>query len=412
MDRRQLVAARSRAEPRLRRCAFRLHRRSRLTIRGNGKQERLTRDVIVDNQFVKIERIDLIHVRVPLIEPFRISSGAVAEKDGIVVRVRSDGLTGYGESSPMAGTFYSSDTPESCWRELCESVVPAAFEKNSLTALELPGSNFARAGVETALWDLEAQRQGLPLYKLLGGTRARIQSGLAVGLYDTPADMLRVIERYLADGYRRVKIKIEPGRDVALVRAVRDRFGEVPLFVDANGAYGLEHVGVFRELDEYGLMMFEQPFPGPMLQETAELQRQVRTPVCLDESLESVEHLERAVALGAVRIVNIKIQRVGGLAAAVRMYELCRRHSLPVWVGTMPELGIGCAQGAALASLDACTLPTDVEASLRWFTDDIIEPLLKVRDGCIDLPGRAGLGYTVDESKLELYKMNERTFRA
>jgi o-succinylbenzoate synthase len=360
---------------------------------------------------VRIERVDLIHVRVPLVEPFRISSGAVAEKDGIVVRVRSDGLTGYGESSPMAGSFYSSDTPESCWRELCENVAPAVVGKD-VAAVDLPGSNFAKAGLETALWDLEAQRQGLPLYKLLGGTRRAVESGLAVGLYDDTADMLRAIERYAGDGYKRVKIKIEPGRDVALVRAVRERFGDIALFVDANGAYRLEHASIFRELDQFELMMFEQPFPGPMLQETAELQRQVSTPVCLDESLESVEDLERAIALGAVGIVNIKVQRVGGFGPALRMYDLCRRHSVPVWVGTMPELGIGCAHGATLASLESCTLPTDVEASLRWFTDDIIDPLLTVEDGLIVLPERAGLGYDVDGPKLGRYKVTERSFRA
>jgi O-succinylbenzoate synthase len=250
------------------------------------------------------------------------------------------------------------------------------------------------------------------MYKLLGGARRSVESGLAIGLYDDPADMLRAIERYLADGYKRVKIKIEPGRDVALVRAVRERFGDISLFVDANGAYGPEHIDVFRELDQFSLMMFEQPFPAAMLHETAELQKQVRTPVCLDESLESVDDLERALDLGAVRIVNIKIQRVGGLTAAHSMYSMAVLHSLPVWVGTMPELGIGCAQGAALATLGGVTLPTDVEASLRWFTDDIVDPLLSVRDGCVEVPDRPGLGYGVDEGKLARYKVAERTFRA
>jgi O-succinylbenzoate synthase len=270
---------------------------------------------------------------------------------------------------------------------------------------QLPAGNFAKAGIETTLWDLEAKRRGVPLWKLLGGTRQRVASGLAVGLYDDSADMLRCIERYLQVGYRRVKIKIEPGRDVALVRAVRQHFGDIPLFVDANGAYGLDHTDVFRQLDELGLMMFEQPFPGRMIAETAELQKRVRTPVCLDESLESVADLEQAIALGAVRIVNIKIQRVGGLNQALRLFELATRHALPVWVGTMPELGIGCAQGAALASLEPITLPTDVESSLRWFTDDIIDPPIEVHDGVIELPDRPGLGYTVNERKLERYRV-------
>jgi len=368
---------------------------------------------------MKIDRIELTHVRVPLVEPFRISSGAVSEKDAIVVRVESDAGVGWGESSPMAGSFYSADTPESCWRELSSTLAPAAagMEFDSPGAAiswagGLAGSNFAKTGLETALWDIAAKSENQPLYKLLGGSKTRVESGLAVGLYDDVEDMLRAIGRYLADGYKRVKIKIEPGRDVALIRAVRQRFGDIPLYVDANGAYGPEHTGVFQELDDFDLMMFEQPFPGPMLHELAELQRRVHTAVCLDESLESEEDLRRAIELGSFRIANIKIQRVGGFSAALRIYEICRKNGIRIWVGTMPELGIGCAQGAALATLEHCTLPTDVEASSRWFTDDIIEPWLDVRDGYLDLPETAGLGWVVDEAKLERYRVAAAYFGA
>jgi O-succinylbenzoate synthase len=276
----------------------------------------------------------------------------------------------------------------------------------------LPASNFARTGIETALWDIAARNENRPLYQLLGGSRARVESGLAVGLYDDVEDMLRAVGRYLVDGYRRVKIKIEPGRDVALVRAVRQRFGDIPLYVDANGAYGPGHLGVFQALDDFDLMMFEQPFPGPMLEEMAALQRRVRTPVCLDESLESEADLLRAIELGSFQIANIKIQRVGGFGAALRIYEICCRHGIRIWVGTMPELGIGCAQGAALATLEHCTLPTDVEASSRWFADDIIEPWLDVRDGYLDLPSQPGLGWGVNEAKLEHYRVAAAHFGA
>jgi o-succinylbenzoate synthase len=190
-----------------------------------------------------VKRITLTHCRVPLVEPFRISSGAVAEKDGIVVRVETEDLVGHGESSPMSGSFYSSDTPESCWRDLGEQLIPAVMGRSFDTAQQaskeihaLPGSNFARAGLETAFWDIEAQRENVPLWQLLGGTPRPVESGLAVGLYDRIEDLLRTIERYLPDGYKRVKIKIERGRDVELVRAVRKSFGDIPLFVDANGA--------------------------------------------------------------------------------------------------------------------------------------------------------------------------------
>ena len=364
-----------------------------------------------------VNRITLTHVRVPLVEPFRISSGAVAEKDALVVRLESGGLVGYGESSPMSGTFYSSDTPESCWRELCEDLIPpvAGKEFASLQAAvdfisTLPGSNFAKTGIETAFWDLEAHRQGKPLYELLGGTAKPVESGLAVGLYDEISDLLRTIEKYLAHGYKRVKIKIERGRDVELVAAVRKAFGDIPLFVDANGAYDLTDLAVFQRLDEFDLLMFEQPFAGHMLAELAQLQRKVRTPVCLDESLESEADLRGAIKLGSLKIANIKIQRVGGFGHALAIYEICRQHGIPVWIGTMPELGIGQAQGMALGTLSHCSYPTDVEASSRWFQDDIIKPWLEVRNGCLHPPKSPGLGFEVDQAKLDLYAVASRTF--
>ena len=358
-----------------------------------------------------VKTVTLTHCRVPLVEPFRISSGAVAEKDGIVVRIETgDGLVGYGESSPMAGSFYSSDTPETCWRDLRENIVPFILGKSIDTAMELPGTNFAKVGVETAFWDIEAKRQGKPLYELLGGTKKPVQSGLAVGLYDDVEDLLRTIHTYLNDGYKRVKIKIERGRDVELVRAVRAEFGNIPLFVDANGAYDLSDVDVFRTLDEFELMMFEQPFPGHMLRELAELQSQVRTPVCLDESLETPENLREAIALGSVRIANIKIQRVGGFSKALEIYEIARANEIPVWVGTMPELGIGQAQGMHLGTLSHCQFPTDVEASFRWFRDDIITPVLEVVDGCLYPPPEPGLGFEVTPAKLEQYAIASETF--
>ena len=353
----------------------------------------------------------------PLVEPFRISSGAVSEKDAIVVEVHGDGLIGYGEASPMAGNFYSRETPEMSWKELCEVVAPAMvggeFEcpEDWNRALDgLLASNFTKTGVETAFWDLAAQLQNKPLHELLGGTRTEVESGLAVGLYDDIGDMLRTIERYLTSGYRRVKLKIEPGRDVQVVKAARKAFGDIPMFVDANGAYTSHDVDVFRALDEFELMMFEQPFPASFLEELAELQRQVRTPICLDESLSSVDQLRLAIELGSLRIANFKIQRIGGFQHALEMDQICREHSIPAWVGTMPELGIGQGQGAALASLENFVYPTDVEASDRWFRDDIISPFIEVRNGCIELPSSPGLAYAIDHAKIRKYQLATRSF--
>ena len=270
----------------------------------------------------------------------------------------------------------------------------------------MPGSNFAKVGLETALWDLEAQRQGIPLHRMLGATRNAADSGLAVGLYDSTERLLETIARYLPDGYQRVKVKICPGHDVRLIEAVRGRFGDdIRLMTDANASYTLAQLPVFQELEQFGLRMFEQPLAGPALEDSAALQRALTTPICLDESLETFADLERAAALGSCRIANIKIQRVGGFRNALRLYHRCVDLGLSVWIGTMPELGIGQAQGAAMAALPGCDYPTDVEASLRWFRDDIIEPFIEVRDGRIAMPAVPGLGYAVDARKLARYQV-------
>lgn len=364
---------------------------------------------------MRIDRITLTHVQIPLVEPFRISNGEVAAKDGIVVAVESGDITGYGESSPMAGSFYSSDTPASCWQALTTELGPAITGREfpSLHAASawldsIPGSNFAKVGLETALWDIEAQRQGIPLHRLLGGTRDAVDSGLAVGLFDSTESLLAAIARYLPDGYKRVKIKICPGHDIDLVEAVRKRFGDVPLMTDANAAYTLDDLEICRRLDTCGLLMFEQPLAGTALEDSAVLQRELQTPICLDESLETFADLERAAALGSFRIVNIKIQRVGGFRNALKLYHRAVELGLSIWVGTMPELGIGQAQGAALASLPGCDYPTDVEASHRWFRGDIIDPCIEVHDGQIALPTVPGLGYAIPEAELERYRIAQQ----
>ena len=361
---------------------------------------------------MQIDRITLTHVRIPLNEPFRISNGEVAEKDGIVCAVESRGFTGYGESSPMAGSFYSTDTPESCWKQLVTQLGPAilgrefqSLDDASQWIDQQPGSNFAKVGIETALWDIEAQRQGKPLHRLLGAERDHAESGLAVGLYDTQEQLLNTIAKYLPDGYKRVKIKICPGHDIELIKAVRARFGDIPLMTDANASYTLADLNIYQKLDEYGLKMYEQPLKTEALEDSAKLQSKIKTPICLDESLETFQDLERAAELQSFKIANIKIQRVGGFRNALKLYHRCRELGLSIWVGTMPELGIGQAQGAALSALDGCDYPTDVEASRRWFQDDIIDPFLAVKSGLIKLPETPGLGYKINDDKLRKYQI-------
>jgi O-succinylbenzoate synthase len=358
-----------------------------------------------------MDRVTLHWVRIPLHEPFRISNGSVGEKDSIVVEVQDGRWTGFGEASPMAGSFYSAETPESTWEALEKRLVPWVLDGGRG---ELPEDEpFARAGLDGALWDLKCRRRSEPLWQRLGTPGPRpIPSGVAIGIFDTIEELLERVKCFTAAGYRRVKIKIQPGWDLEPVRAVRERFPRLDLMADANAAYTIRDRAVFQELDRFGLMMYEQPLGREALEEMAELQRAVATPVCADESAESAHALERIIALGAARIINIKIQRVGGLERARRMHDRARAAGLDCWLGTMPELGIASAQGLHLATLPGFTYPTDVEASERWYVDDLTDPLLAIdAQGYLHLPPGAGSGFAVDRAKLERYAIRTAAFR-
>lgn len=366
---------------------------------------------------MKIDRITLTHVRVPLVEPFRISSGEVTSKDGIIVAVESAGVTGFGESSPMSGAFYSSDTPESVWNDLTGTLIPAVLEATiesiadvNEVLMRAGGSPFARAGLETAFWDLEGKRAGKPIRALLGGKEKPVESGLAVGIYPTIPRLLDSIRRYMREGYKRIKIKIQPGWDVGPLEAVRKFYPGTPLMVDANCAYTREDVAHLKGLDRFGLMMIEQPLPKEDLEGHALLQEQIRTPVCLDESAEDPGSVKEAIRLRACRIVNIKIQRVGGLMNAKAIHELCLQHDIPVWAGTMPELGIGGVQTLHLATLENFRYPTDVESSARWFTEDIVDPPLAVNDGLLKVADGPGNGHRVREDILRRWTVQSVSF--
>ena len=271
----------------------------------------------------------------------------------------------------------------------------------------------AKAGIEGALWDAYAQTLNAPLYELFGARARPIPSGVAIGIYDTLDELIQRVEKYVGEGYRRVKIKIQPGWDVSPVAAVRARFPEVPLMVDANAAYRLEDAEVFRQLDAYDLLMIEQPLAREAHDDAAELQRQVQTPICADESAESLEALEEIIGKGAARIINIKVQRVGGLSEALLMLTHARRAGLGAWVGTMPELGVASAQGLHLAALEGFNYPTDIEASARWYVDDVVQPPISIdAKGFINLPKGSGTGYKVSRQKLAEYTVSSRGFAA
>ena len=376
----------------------------------------------LETRTIILKRVELHRVCVPLREPFRISNGVIAEKDAIIVEVQTgEGVTGWGEASPMSGSFYSQDTPDSAWHALTDWLVPLALDTGGPISAphfyerlrQVSGEAFAKAGIEGALWDAYAQTLNTPLYELFGARARPIPSGVAIGIYDTLDELIQRVEKYVSEGYQRVKIKIQPGWDLEPVAAVRARFPEVPLMVDANAAYRLEDAEVFRELDAYGLLMIEQPLARDAHEDAARLQRQLQTPLCADESAESLEALEEIIRRGAARIINIKVQRVGGLSEALRMLARARGAGLGAWVGTMPELGIASTQGLHLAALEGFNYPTDIEASARWYVDDVVEPPISIdAQGWIHLPQGPATGYQVSRQKLERYTVASRKFTA
>ncbi len=370
---------------------------------------------------MKLVAARLHWVKIPLHEPFRISSGEVAVKDAILVElVDVSGRSGWGEASPMAGAFYSSETPEGSWEFLVRRLVPSFLERPELDPRrcaerleEFSGEPFAKAGVEGAVWDLWAHSNHKPLWAALGGAKRPIACGAAIGLMPTLPALLDRVDRFLGEGYGRIKIKIEPGQDVKLVRAVRERFGQIPLMVDANAAYQPDDWPIFKELDDFGLMMIEQPLGRKAIAEHAELQRRLRTPVCLDESADGLESIRAIIRLGSARILNIKVQRMGGLWPARQAHDAAQAAGVPCWLGTMPELGIASAQGLHLGTLPNFTYPSDIEASRRWYVGDIIVPLIEVNaGGLIHLPDGPGMGYGVNREEIARRRVRLEEFKA
>ena len=379
------------------------------------------------NSNLTIDRAILRRVRIPMREPFRISNGIVRDKESIVIELQSGDAIGYGEASPMSGSFYSSETPESTWNALANDLVPDLLPRTVANPVEYAEllddyvrEPFARAGMECAVWDVFASSLETTIRELLGAPMGDIASGLAVGIYDSIEELLERIALYLQDGYQRVKIKIAPGWDVEPLTAVRKRFGNIPLMADANGAYRFsEHAELLRSLDAFDLMMIEQPLAADALADFAELARSIKTPICLDESADSMTALEEIIRLepppnprlekAGGFIINIKVQRVGGLWNAKKMLDRAREAGLKCWLGTMPELGIASTQALSIATFPGFIYPTDIETSSRWFEDDIIQPPITINEnGFIVSPDN---GYHVDREKLEHYTIDQREFQ-
>ncbi len=369
---------------------------------------------------MKIERLTLFHVRMPLVAPFETSFGRSADRECLLIAVYAEGLVGYGECAADASPGYSYETTGTAWHILKDFVAPLLLGQDVRDAQDfqrrvrpIKGHLLAKAGVEMALWDLIGKRDGLSLRVLLGGQRERVAVGVSVGLQETPDHLVRTVERYLAQGYGRVKIKIKPGRDVEDAFAVRRAFPDLLLQVDANSAYTLETGRRLLPLDDLNLLLIEQPLAEDDLWDHARLQKEFRTPLCLDESIISLRHARQALEMQACRIINIKAGRVGGLSQALAIHALCLEKGVPVWCGGMLETGVGRASNLALASLEGFRLPGDISASERYYHRDIThERFVLNPDSTIDVPGGPGLGVTVDEAALAEFTLARLDLKA
>ncbi len=359
---------------------------------------------------MKITRVELREIGLRLVHVFETSFGRTTARRIILVRVLDeDGAEGWGECTAGEGPFYSEEWTETAWHTLKDFLAPMALGKWVANAAQVRdlmravrGHRMAKAAIETACWDLEARRAHVPLWRHLGGVLEEIPCGVSIGIQESVEILLDKIERELAAGYQRIKIKIKPGWDVDVIEKVRARFPEIALMADANSAYTLADAPLFRALDEFKLMMIEQPLAHDDILDHAALQREIQTPLCLDESIRSVRDAHHALEMEACRIVNIKLGRVGGHAEARAVEALCRQRNIPVWCGGMLESGVGRAHNIAMSTLAGFTLPGDVSASSRYWEEDIIEPPVTVNaGGTIRAPEGAGLGFELKRARID-----------
>lgn len=358
-----------------------------------------------------IDRIELHLFTLPLVHPFQTSFGRKTERPVLLVSVHGDGLTGWGECVAHPRPDYNEETITTAWHVLGDFLIPPLIGqslKEPRDVLEtdgfrmVRGNRLARAALENAVWDLIGRARGQSLRDMLGGTKMKIEVGVSIGIQRKLDDLLSRVEQFRNDGYGRIKVKIQPGWDIEPIRAIRERFGAIPLMADANSAYRIEHCGLMQAMDEFELMMIEQPFAYDDLYEHSILQQQLQTPICLDESIHTTGDVRLALHIRAGRIINIKVGRVGGLSEAVTIHNLCAEAGIPAWCGGMLETGVGRAVNLHLASLPQFKLPSDISASSRYFTEDIAQPefLLNADSSTIDVPQAPGIGVDVDIDRL------------
>ncbi len=364
----------------------------------------------------QIEQIVLRQIRMPLVHFFETSFGRTYERSMVLVEAVCGGVSGWGEVTCGENPFYNEEWTDSAWLIVRDFVAPRVLRHTFASAAEvgarsahIRGHNMARGGVEVACWDLEARLNGVPLWKQIGGgARREIPCGVSIGIQDTVPQLLKKIETEVNDGYQRIKIKIKPGWDVDVIREVRKEFPRIKLMADANSAYTLQDIDRLRQLDEFYLMMIEQPLAHDEIIDHVRLQAALQTPICLDECIRSAHQAEQAIRMKACGIINIKLGRVGGFAEAKRVHDVCMANNIPVWCGGMLEAGIGRAHNIALATLPNFVLPGDVSASKRYWKRDIIAPWVETTpQGTIAIREEAGFGYELDRDFLREITVRE-----
>ena len=375
---------------------------------------------------MKIEKISIYHIKMPLVHPFETSFGLETDRECLILAAESDGLIGWGECVAMDRPSYSYETVGTAWHILEDFLVPAilGFDWNSIAEFLnvidwVRGHNMAGAALQCTAWDLLAQSEGISLAKKLAGEYPegpadRVKVGVSIGIQPTIEETLTRIEDFLKEGFSRVKLKIKPGWDVDLLTAVRKEYPDLPLMVDANSAYTMKDMDIITKLDGFNLEMIEQPLAHDDIYQHSQLQKRLQTPICLDESITSAEQAEWALDIDAGRIINIKPGRVGGLWQSKQIHDFCKGRKVPVWCGGMLETGIGRAANLAIASLPNFIMPTDNGPTHRYWKEDIIEEVFELNpeDSTINVPNKPGLGVSPDRTRIDKYLIEKKTYRS
>lgn len=367
---------------------------------------------------MRIERVELLLLNLPYVHFFETSYGREFERNFIIVRVYSEEFCGYGEVVADKSPFYSYETTSTAWLILKDYLIPLVFKESVIQpedfytkARKYRGHPMAKAGLELALWDLQAKKKNQPLWKLYGGIRKEIPSGVSVGIQDSISELLERIQSFLEEGYQRVKVKIKPSWDIQVLQEIRKHFPEILLQADANGAYSLEDLDTLKKLDEFNLLMLEQPFPALDLLDHSCLQKIIKTPLCLDESIVSVEDARKAHEIESCRVINIKVGRVGGIVEARKIHDFCWKEQIPVWCGGMLESGIGRAHNLHLATLPYFKYPNDLSASKRYYSEDLIDPpVILTSKGTIEVPELPGIGVFPQEERIRKATIKREVF--